>query len=601
MEVIEARHIQMADSSSIMEPHWGYVDRVLPCTNDAGSCEYLDAVYHSHDLSMLYTFILWAVIGSLIVILAAFRLMKPSGKTITKARDSEIQSSAGISPWYYRAWRGTTATFRRYLLPEICVKFFGNVTRLQILILAILLGYLLIFTLVGNVYKVWITPVKKTNLHNTRSWLGGFSDRVGALAYALTPFTVLLSTRESALSLATGIPYQSFNFLHRWLGRIMFIQAALHTFGWTLVEARLYQPQPTLYQNFIKQRYIIWGCIALALLCFLYVFSIKRVIRWTGYEFFRKAHYVVASESTLQYFDDKDGGVIRLEFDHRHAPWTLGQHFFLCFPALSIWQSHPLTVASLPSNHHTYIIRCRSGETGNLKKLALGNQLTTPVILSGPYGESLLNPKEEPTNILAIAGGTGVSLTLPLVLAATASDTSIYKGRAIDFIWIVRRSSCLKWITKELNEIRRRANDRRFNFHVHIYVTQEEAPPTGEGEGEEKHSESDMLMNEEKIMETIDKTLSDSMMSIGSGKMSSPAFRISYLGGCKCCHPDLNELVRAFMHGRAGSRYRTRVVASGPKGIGRDLRSAVAECNDGGAVLRGARIADVELVWDARD
>ncbi|KAB8301011.1 hypothetical protein EYC80_002934 [Monilinia laxa] len=228
MEVIKARHIQMADDSSMLEPHWGYVDRVLPCTNDAGSCEYLDAVYHTHDISMLYTFILWAVIGGLIVIISTLHFLKPSWKPSTVG-DSEIQSGAGVSSWYYRAWRGTAATFRRHLLPESRVKFFRHVTRLQVLILAILLGYLLIFTFVGNVYKTWITPVKKTNLFNTRTGLGGFSDRLGALAYALTPFTVLLSTRESVLSLATGIPYQSFNFLHRWLGRIIFIQAAEST------------------------------------------------------------------------------------------------------------------------------------------------------------------------------------------------------------------------------------------------------------------------------------------------------------------------------------------------------------------------------------
>ncbi|QSZ31734.1 hypothetical protein DSL72_001302 [Monilinia vaccinii-corymbosi] len=147
MELITARaHIQMADNMSTLEPHWGYVDRVLPCTKDAGSCEYLDAVYHTHDISMLYTFILWGVIGGLIVVISTLHFIKPSGKTTAKVGDSEIQSSAGISSRYYRAWRGTTATFRRHLLPESFVEFFGHVTRLQVLILAILLGYLLIFT-----------------------------------------------------------------------------------------------------------------------------------------------------------------------------------------------------------------------------------------------------------------------------------------------------------------------------------------------------------------------------------------------------------------------------------------------------------------------
>jgi hypothetical protein len=45
MDTLKSRHIQVADNTSYYVPHWGYVDRVLPCTNDAGSCEYLDAVY----------------------------------------------------------------------------------------------------------------------------------------------------------------------------------------------------------------------------------------------------------------------------------------------------------------------------------------------------------------------------------------------------------------------------------------------------------------------------------------------------------------------------------------------------------------------------
>ncbi|KAF7905351.1 uncharacterized protein EAF01_005872 [Botrytis porri] len=650
MDAIEARHIQMADDTSTMEPHWGYLARVLPCTNDATSCEYLDAVYHIHDISMLYTFILWAVIGGILIILTTLHFIKPSGTASTKARDSEIQSSVGNSSWYYRAWRGTTAAFRRYLLPECFIKFFGHVTRLQVLILAIILGYLLIFTFVGEVYKTWMTPVKKSTLFSTRSGLGGFSDRLGAFAYALTPFTVLLSTRESVLTLATGIPYQSFNFLHRWIGRVIFIQSAVHTFGWTLIEARLYQPQPTTWQTFIKQPYIIWGCFALSFVCFLYVFSIRRVIQWTGYEFFRKTHYVVAclyigacwghwqqlkcwmiaslglffidrgvrilrtllihvgyfdasgnaglgfhpAQSTLQYFDDKDGGVIRLEFNHKHAPWALGQHFFLCFPALSIWQSHPITVASVPSDHHTYIIRCRSGETGNLKKLALDGQLTTPVILSGPYGEQLLRPTEEPTNILAIAGGTGISLTLPLVLAATASDAKIYEGRAIDFVWIVRRSSCLDWIREELEEVKGRARDAGMNLNIHIFITQEEDPDS------EGKKEATITNDEKTVMEMDDKAMVNSISSL-SPEGGSGGFKVSYLGGCQCFHPDLKQVVNSFMQERAGNAYRTRVIASGPNGMGKDLRIAVAKCNDGCAVLRGGKKGDVELVWDARD
>lgn len=148
--------------------------------------------------------------------------------------------------------------------------------------------------MVGITYKTWITPIKGSTLTNTRTGFGGFGDRVGALAYALTPLTVLLSTRESILSVLTGIPYQSFNFLHRWLGRIMLVQAVIHTFAWTLIEGNFYKPQPSTYKEFIGQTYIVWGIVALTLLVFLCVFSMQSVIKLTGYEFFRKSHYIVA-------------------------------------------------------------------------------------------------------------------------------------------------------------------------------------------------------------------------------------------------------------------------------------------------------------------
>jgi hypothetical protein len=59
-----ARYIQDFIDANALEPHQDYADRVVPCKNDAGSCQYLDVVYHSHDLGMLYSGIIWATIGA---------------------------------------------------------------------------------------------------------------------------------------------------------------------------------------------------------------------------------------------------------------------------------------------------------------------------------------------------------------------------------------------------------------------------------------------------------------------------------------------------------------------------------------------------------
>jgi hypothetical protein len=139
-----SRRIQEADNTSTLIPHWGYASRVLPCTNDAGSCEYLDAVYWMHDTSMLYAFILWAVIGFAFIVAIALRLLKPASKA-PRTIVSEDKDPAATSS-YYQSWRGIQGSMRKVLLPESFVGFFGHVTRLQLLVLAILLFYLLIFS-----------------------------------------------------------------------------------------------------------------------------------------------------------------------------------------------------------------------------------------------------------------------------------------------------------------------------------------------------------------------------------------------------------------------------------------------------------------------
>lgn len=138
--LLEMVHIQDFTNASNLEPHWGYVGRILPCKNDIGSCEYLDGVYWMHDVSMLYTFILWAVIGFLLLAAIAIRILKPvqpwSSSAIVNRNEREIGS------FYYRSWRSIQAILKRRLLPES----FGSITRLQMTVLVILLSYLLIFS-----------------------------------------------------------------------------------------------------------------------------------------------------------------------------------------------------------------------------------------------------------------------------------------------------------------------------------------------------------------------------------------------------------------------------------------------------------------------
>jgi hypothetical protein len=140
---LQARHIQDMSGAANLEPHWGYVSRVVPCTNDAGSCEYLNQVYYGHDLSIIYSWIMWLVIAVVAFIWLILRFAAPRNG-YRKKIDSEAgtRSKPGFLARLYGSFN---ALRRRHLLPE-SFKFFGHVSRLQVTILVIILSYLLIFS-----------------------------------------------------------------------------------------------------------------------------------------------------------------------------------------------------------------------------------------------------------------------------------------------------------------------------------------------------------------------------------------------------------------------------------------------------------------------
>ncbi|KAK1762653.1 putative ferric reductase transmembrane component [Phialemonium atrogriseum] len=621
---LTARHIQNFSEASGLEPHWGYADRAVPCTNDAGSCEYLDAVYGAHDRGMLYMGIFWATIGGILLVWGVGRRFFE-----TSPSPSSHPRHGGIT----RLRHSIAATSRQYLLPTSITSIFGHVPRLQVAILLVLTGYLTIWTFMGITYKKWITPVKgQPGVYNTRTSLGPWSDRIGVVAYALTPLSVLLASRENLLSLVTGVPYTSFIFLHRWTGYIIVIQSVLHTVGWVIIEARLYQPQPDVWNDFAPQLYIVWGFVALGLLVLMWLLALPVMVRKvTGYEFFRKTHYVLAMVyigalighwQALQCFlvpglvlwfldraarfvrmamlhygykdqkrgwgfssvpararvwtDEINGDIVRLDFAHLQQPYKVGQHFFLCFTEGSIWQSHPLTPLSLPDPAadgtvpHAYIIRAKKGETRRIAELlrskaetapVSAEPPTTPVILQGPYGEDIGDSLGRDVNVLCVAGGTGITYVLPPLLKLIREKPA--PGRKVELVWAVRREQDLEWIGPELAEIRGAAQSH--GVAIRVFVTAEAGSEKG-----------------------------PSAASIADEKSPAPDIEGRGTG----IRPNLDQVVKEFVGEVVAGP--TAVFASGPVGMITDLRTSVAACNSGAKVWRGEERFDVKLVCDNR-
>ncbi|RAR12294.1 ferric reductase [Stemphylium lycopersici] len=659
-------HIQNFSEATAVSHHWGYADRVIPCTNDPGSCEYLDIVYHSHDLGMLYTGIIWATIGGILLLWAVgrhFSRSQPSGVQLpTQVGEGVPQRRSALE----RLQRAVPSYARQYLLPDAARPIFGRVTRTQVLTLVVLTGYLTIFSFVGIVYRAWRTPVKSVpGLYQTRSSLGPWSDRIGVLAYALTPLSVMLSNRESILSLVTGLPYQSFNFLHRWLGYIIFVQSALHTIGWCVIEIRLYQPQPTVGMEWIVQEYMIWGLVAMIILTLLVILSTPWGIRMTGYEFFRKAHYVLAmiyigacwghweqlkvflipglavwfidrairfartallhynflpsghmgfrsaSANVLLFKDEVNGDVVRLDYDHPQDAWAVGQHFYLTFPESSIWQSHPFTPISRPvfgsdSQRHSYIFRSRGGETKKIADLSMQRianmsqhqesheslmaDARLSVVMTGPYGERTMRELAPDSNILCIAGGTGIAYVLPVLLDLASRPQT--PDRHMTLIWSVRRRSDIDWVSPELATLKRKCRNLRTGLHIYVTRASEDTELTQLAVSEKTSANACTKdVNHASSSDSSDADVSSALSVHGVSKAELGLNHIE-------ARPDLDSIVREFVAGTI--RGGTDVFASGPGGMISDLRRVVASTNKGAEVMKGDDRWDVRLTCDDR-
>lgn len=208
-------------------------------------------------------------------------------------------------------------------------------------------------------------------------------------------------------------------------------------------------------------------------------------------------------------------------------------------------------------------------------------KLTTPVILSGPYGSSTLS---KPGNFLAIGGGTGATMAFPVTLQRVQEFGHL--GGNVQLVWIIRRAQDLEWMAPELAALKRFIGKTGSKLSIRIYITRESAS---------KSSKEGSSSDDEIKGATVRTSIAGS--SLSSLVDAEPGYEVVWLGDR---HPDLGEVVREFVEAAPEVGGSVSVVGSGPGGMGTSLRTAVAACNDGARVWRGEEKYDVHLHWDDR-
>lgn len=176
------------------------------------------------------------------------------------------------------------------------------------------------------------------------------------------------------------------------------------------------------------------------------------------------------------------GGMTSIEIsspsDFKYRP---GQHCFLRFPALSLLDNHPFTIASAPpdiiSDQKThellFMARTHSGFTKKLSTWCTNNpEKALLAWVDGPYGGINRNIESLYDTILLIAGGSGITACLPWIkFVAQAKDSHVTR---VVLRWAVKDRSHLTWADETLREVRTLLQQAKemITLDIQFFITQ---------------------------------------------------------------------------------------------------------------------------------
>lgn len=365
---------------------------------------------------------------------------------------------------------------------------------------------------------------------NEETLSGVVRSRTGTMSTINLIPLVLMAGRNNPLITILNVPFDTWNLLHRWLGRIVVLEALAHTFAWCIPKAQeaswdivgisiisnsffigglvatcgftilmLHSPSPirhAFYETFIYFHLVIaivsfgflWvhldGLIGQAyLLVAIILWALERVTR-----LFIIVYRNVGPESTTATIEAMPGDTMRIIL-RIARPWTFkpGQHIYLYIPAVECWTSHPFSVAwseakeTISQDLHfdapqkttlSLLVRRRTGMTNKLFQHArnsLASRVTLRAFVEGPYGN--IHSLDSYGTVMLFAGGVGITHHVPFVrhLVAGFAEGTV-ATRRLALVWIIQYPEHLEWIRPWMTSVLA-MHRRREVLRIMLFVT----------------------------------------------------------------------------------------------------------------------------------
>jgi predicted ferric reductase len=421
---------------------------------------------------------------------------------------------------FLETWATLTAVVREASAPQLHVPFrgFSWLTPPPLGRVIALLVYWIVI-----IYMMTKDAIVKDAL---------FWERIGYrnawVTVSQVPLLYLLASKCSIIGFLVGTSHERLNWLHRWVGRTIFVTASVH--GWNFYTdwaradyvANQISMMASIKYGFGAWAVLLWIMVSglapfrrmayelfvlqhlLSAIFFLWLISVH-VPRTAMYNvwfaiaalcFDRVCRVALLLWQNTRLFPDRSGCKGGQRLGHQaqlkavgdsitvvtikdvHFKWRAGQHLYLWVPRIGVAEAHPYTIAcahQLPDtcicNSIQLVVRKHRGFSRRLHDFAVkaGKKDHVTVFVSGPYGAP---PRWDIfETIVLISASTGASFTLP-ILESLLQAKGTHCVKRVDFLLAAKQGDQIDFYVSRLHELIVRAEEVGIELGVHIAVTQ---------------------------------------------------------------------------------------------------------------------------------
>ncbi|KAF8311051.1 hypothetical protein DL93DRAFT_2169272 [Clavulina sp. PMI_390] len=348
--------------------------------------------------------------------------------------------------------------------------------------------------------------------------------RAGWIALSQIPVAFLLASKNSLIGFLVGKGYEKLNYLHRWVGQIIFVASLFHGIPYLViwitgnVVANGLSPQDLVtgmipfsgiivitFTSLPFMRNIFWTVFAyghrIGFVTFVVGVWIHRpaAIPWSiaaggiyALDLILRAVQARYTSATVEYLPTLQA--TRVVVPSLRSGWRAGQHvrLFVLSTGMGVMnavESHPFTIASISEDREGIVLYCHeAGDwTRQLAKLAmedpaagvaakeagLGSKKTVSVLVQGPYGGPGNVIFSSFSSSMFICGGSGITFGLS---ATQDVIRDLFEGsshvRIIDLVWVVKDPAALISILPTFKRLIAASESiSSVSLHIHVHYT----------------------------------------------------------------------------------------------------------------------------------